>query len=165
MSGVFAYTSYLRIKEIMNMRRRRREYPSLEAVVPSETCKSLHKWESIKLVMSGLPAGSYKVCIDCGMVSHGRNNLKLNKPGLEVYRNEINNRLKLKDIQADMNIKKHGELKKVLNELLKYYYPELLGDKDYQCKLLERFFTRSIIEIDQVYDSLNKELEEKLKNG
>lgn len=165
MSGVFAYTSYLRIKQIMDIKRRRREYPSLEKISENEACKTLHKWESIKLVMSGLPVGSYKVCVDCGMVSHGRNNLKLNKPGLEVYKNELSNRKRLQDIQSEMNFKKSEEIRKLLNKMIKQYYSELGDDKQAQSKLLERFFMSSMLELDVLYDSLNKELDEKIKNG
>lgn len=165
LSGIFAYTSYLRIKEILNIRRRRREYPSLEIIKEGEACKDLHRWESIKLVMSGLPVGSYKVCVECGMVSHGRNNLKLNKPGLEVYKNELSNRTRLQNIQSEMNFKKSSEIRKLLNNMIKRYYSELGDDKQAQSKLLERFFMSSITELDALYDSLNKELEEKIKNG
>lgn len=147
-----------RVEAYFEMRRRRKVYPALVESNKSTRCEKTHAWDRTKLVLKGLPAGTYMVCSDCGFVVGTVGDLQLNGPGLEVYRNGI----KLKKERAaayDASLKKkQAETLKIMNRLIQANLFRLSGDTNSNVEVLQQFFRQSNIELDSLYVELNKDL-------
>lgn len=160
LSGIFIYKAFLAITGAIADRRRRKEYASLNNATKDTICKGPHTWNTIKLAMAGLPTDQYMVCSDCGFVSTDLGFVQLNKPALEIYRNELRLREQRKTTSEWMKQRKQEELDRIMNIMVQHHYTDRLD-----VELLQQFFRKTVIEIDSLYDRLLDELEEKEKRG
>lgn len=46
------------------------KHPRLVQFDSRKLCDEEHQWQSLKLVLRGLPVGMYRVCVACGYISH-----------------------------------------------------------------------------------------------
>lgn len=164
-SGIFAYKSYLAIKNWLNVRRQRKVYPSIEPATDDNVCKGPHKWDKTIVSISPLPVSLYNVCLDCGYVSCEDYSVKLNGPGLEVYRNNVKRRDERRARQQKVFTKKQQETDQIMYKMIRMHVEQLGNDVHKNSEVLQQFFRRSNIELESLFIQLNKELEEEEKRG
>lgn len=160
LTGIFAYRGVLAINDFVTLQRRRRQYASLVPATKENICQGPHKWDTIKLALNGLPVDRYMVCLECGSVATQEASVKLNPPGLEMYRNEVRLR-KENDVSfTEMVRRRQEELDRIMNIMVQHHYTDRLD-----IELLQQFFRKTVIEVDSLYTRLNKELDEEEKRG
>lgn len=169
LAGYFAFRTYSLVLSIIEVKRRRRELPYLEMARQELLCKGPHSYDRMRLAMAPLPIETYLICKDCGFISNDEGSFKLNKPALEVYHNN----LKIRDRQAEIDLmllrKKQEKLDLLMNKMIK----GLLEDPDFyrhddinfRIQVLQQFFRKSAIEIESMYASLKKDLDEAERGG
>lgn len=82
---------------------------------------------------------------------------KLNKPALEVYKNNLKIREENKAKWDRILLKKQAETQKIMNQMIKSHVAEFSGDLHANIKVLEQFFRKSTIELENLYSTLNKD--------
>lgn len=163
-SGVFAYKSYLAVTAWFEVRRRRKEYASLEQATEENMCKGPHTWDTIKLALAGLPVDRYMVCKECGFVST-EGSVKLNGPALEIYKNELRIRQERLDRYNAVTQKKNDEVQKLMNVMVRRCIESFDGDLHKNAEALQQFYRKTVMELDSLYSKLNKELDEEERRG
>jgi hypothetical protein len=155
LSGVFLYKSIQAIFAFKEMLRRRKEYPYVERATDQRMCKGPHKWDQTKLALGALPTGKYTVCTECGYVSG--QNVMLNAPGMEVYRNNIKIRDERRDKWNKLFQVKQQRTDEIMRQQIKACVADLGSDLHKNIEVLEQFFRKSNIELESLYSKLNKE--------
>lgn len=159
-SGVFLYKACLAITVWLEFRRQQKNYPGVGPADKSKLCKEPHVWNSIKLAIADLPVDKYRVCVECGLIAHPGSPVTLNKPGMDVYLNNIRRRA-ARDAQWNEAFKKKQDgMRDIMNAAIKSHVPLLGTDLGSNVKVLESFFHKSNLELDSLYSSLNKTLDE-----
>lgn len=166
-TGVAVYKAGLMFQYTKDLKRRAKDYPSVLKVKDpeSELCKGPHKWDRIKLALGNLPVDTYMVCTECGYISHEGSDHRLNGPGLEVYRNNLKRREeRIKRWEAAFK-QKQEESHNIMNRLIKTHVGELNDDLQHNIEVLQQFFRKANIELDSLYSTLNKKLDEEDNRG
>lgn len=159
-TGVAVYKAVLTVKAARELKRRSEQYPSVLEIKDGDLCKGPHKWDRIKLALGNLPVDAYTVCTECGFISHEGSNYRLNEPGLEVYRNNLKRREeRLKRWEAAFRLKQE-ESHNIMNRLIKSHVRELNDDLHNNIEVLQQFFRKANLELDSLYTSLNKKMDE-----
>lgn len=159
-SGVFLYKTCLAITVWLDFRRQQKDYPGIGPADESKLCKEPHVWNSIKLAISDLPVDKYRVCIECGLVAHPGSPVVLNGPGMQVYLNNIKRRAE-RDARWNEAFKlKQDGMREIMNASIKSHVGLLSDDLSANVKVLESFFHKTNLELDSLYSSLNKTLDE-----
>jgi hypothetical protein len=156
--GIVAYRTSLLILGIIEHRKLRQKYPSVEPIPPGYGCE-IHTWEKAKLVLGSLPVDSYLVCTECGIIS-GKNR-KLNGPGLEVLKNNHKIREERNLAYEETRRKRQEGLDSRMNALVKAHVQQFDGDLHQNIDKLQQFFRKSVIEVDSLYAQLNEELDDR----
>lgn len=159
-SGVFLYKACLAVTVWLEFRRQKRDYPGVGPADKSKLCKETHVWNSIKLAIADLPVDRYRVCVECGLIAHPGSPVTLNKPGMEVYLNNIKRTAERNARWNEAFKKKQDGMREIMNETIKSHVGLLTDDLSANVKVLESFFHKSNIELDVLYSSLNKTLDE-----
>lgn len=144
-----------RVEAYLTMRRHRLVYPSLVRSNTSSRCKGPHDWDRSVLALTGLSAGTYTICQACGFVAGSPEDLQLNGPGLEVFRNGIKIRDEREAAWDAAFKKKQDETLKIMNRLIQANIYKLSGDTNSNIEVLQQFFRQSNIELDSLYATLN----------
>ncbi len=160
LSGIFTVTSYQRVRELLQSRRRKKQYPYLESAHENLLCKGPHSWDRMKLAMPPLPIGMYTICKDCGLISTDDHNFKLNKPAMEVFKNNIKIRDEALALSARINKKKDDLIEELRLKMLKDFSPSGIIEP-----VLDKFFNKTVSNLDGLYEKLNKELDSEKNRG
>ena len=163
--GAIAYRTFLIFKAYIDTKRQRKLYPSVIIANDKDLCKSPHKWDRIKLALGDLPVDTYTVCTECGFISHPGSKHRLNSPGLEVYKNNIKRREeRVKRWEHAFMLKQKGS-NDIMNTLIKSHVGQLTSDLQNNIEVLQQFFRKANLELDSLYQTLNKKVDEEDNHG
>lgn len=155
--AVFGFASkylYGLITGIMDHYEKRRTLPCLVEASADTVCKGPHSWNKAKLVFPELPVDTYSVCTDCGYIAAEDEygfSYQLNKPGLEVYNNNI--KLKAEDDQKIQTAFKAYQAKtqEIMNAQIRAHVGLLGTDLQTNIEVLQQFFRKSDLELKSLY--------------
>lgn len=151
------------IKEMINSKRVKREYPSLNKADDFSVCDGPHTWENSQLAMSQLPVKSYKICTSCGYVAGTE--FQLNAPGREVLLNNIVRRKAREERYQAAVRSKYERSQEIMKKLIKEHVSKLNDEESNNVDVLKNFFARANFELDDLYAKLNKQVADEDNRG
>lgn len=159
-TGVAVYKAFLAVQATRELKRRSEMYPSVLKAKDGDLCKGPHKWDRVKLALGSLPVDDYMVCTECGYISREGSNYRLNGPGLEVYKNNLKRREARIKRYEQAHMAKQDQSHAIMNSLIKSHVGQLNDNLQNNIEVLQQFFRKANMELDSLYSSLNKKLDE-----
>jgi hypothetical protein len=164
-AGYFAWKVQFYVKAYFKVKQRKVEFPYVESAHQELLCKGPHSYERTKLALGPLPTGDYLVCKDCGFIANEGGDYKLNKPALEVLHNNIKRRDRQIQIHNELLLKKQQMMDQVMNSLIKSRIEKFDGDLHKNIPELQQFFRLAAIEVESLYVTLKKDLDDLENRG
>lgn len=153
--GIILVRIFDHIRYIVNYYRTRDNYPRSKPYNPKTMCLQ-HDWKPATLVLNDLEVKEYHVCFECGFV--GGTKRQLNKPGLEVLRNNTKIKEEVKNL-SESRVKRFTEIVQADYTMwTKTYSKEFSKDEDTNKVLLSKFFADTIESVNGAHERVDREL-------